>query len=119
MALMLSKEQAAHQYPLFSTNALRFKTHKLVKVTSRTSVIRNWISRTSVIRHWMFRLTIRKRATTSPNRLLNGSASGGNILWKNLGGSRLEEGCLQTLVPRDATGSSPFMLPVASRSKPK
>ncbi len=69
----------AHLYPLFSTNALRFKTYKLVKVTSRTSVIRNWTSRTSVIRHWMFRLTIRKRATTSPNHLLNGSASGGNI----------------------------------------
>jgi hypothetical protein len=45
---------------------------KLVKVTSSTLVTRNWTSRTSVIRHWMFRWTIRKRATTSPNRLLNG-----------------------------------------------
>ena len=77
MGLMSSKERPAHPYPLFSTNA-RFKTYKLAKVT-----------RTSVIRHWMFRWTIRKRATISPNRLLNGSASGGNILWRNLGGSRL------------------------------
>src|ERR1700730_1232162 len=90
MGLMLSKEQPAHLYPFFFTNALRFKTCKLVKVTSRTSVIRNWTSRTSVIRHWMFRWTIRKRATTSPNRLLDVSASGGHTLWKNLGGSRLE-----------------------------
>ena len=76
---MSCKEQPAHLYPFFFTNA--FKTYKLAKVTSRTSVIRNW----------MFRWTIRKRATKSPNRLLNGSASGGNILWKNLGGSRLED----------------------------
>src|SRR5437764_212176 len=91
MGLMSCKEQPAHLYPFFFTNALPFKTYKLVKVTSGTSVIRNWTSRTSMIRHWMFRLTIRKRATKSPNRLLNGSASGGNILWKNLGGSRLED----------------------------
>src|SRR5258705_1895185 len=99
MALMSSKEQPAHLYPFFFTNALRFKAYKLVKVTSRTLVRRNWTFRTSVIRNWMFRRTSRKRATTSPNRLLNGSASGGNISWKKLGGSRLEEECLQKLVP--------------------
>jgi hypothetical protein len=95
MGLMSSKEQRAHLYPFFFTNALRFKTYKSGKVTSRTSVIR----------HWMFRLTIRKRVTTSQNRLLNGSASGGNILWKNLGGSRLEECTLGTIVNGEPIGN--------------
>ena len=32
---MSSKEQPAHLYPFFFTNALRFKTYKLAKVTSQ------------------------------------------------------------------------------------
>ena len=41
MALMSSKEQPAHLYPFFFTNALRFKTYKLVKTSVTKLDIQN------------------------------------------------------------------------------